>query len=209
MNEKFFSLPLEKQQTILNAGFHVFSRNPYKKSPMREIADAAGISKALLFHYFQNKKELYLYLWETCARLTTEEIEKNRCYEEDDLFDALRKGMEAKLRLMRQYPDLGFFSLRAYYEKDPEVCKEIQESVRKHSSFDLNANKLRLDPEKFVPGLDLEMMYWNMYWVSEGYLWEKSHQGSLDVDEAGRDFERLIRHWESVYLRKNTEVTEE
>ena len=60
MNEKFFSLPQEKQQTILNAGYRVFSQNTYKKSPMSEIAAEAGISKSLLFHYFRNKQELYL-----------------------------------------------------------------------------------------------------------------------------------------------------
>lgn len=69
MNPKFYALPQEKQRAILNAGFHVFSQNTYKKSPMSEIAEAAGISKALLFHYFQNKKELYLFLWDTCARI--------------------------------------------------------------------------------------------------------------------------------------------
>lgn len=62
MNPKFYDLPLKKQQAILNAGFHVFSQNSYKKSPMREIAETAGISKSLLFHYFQNKKDLYLFL---------------------------------------------------------------------------------------------------------------------------------------------------
>ena len=62
MNEKFFSLPIQKQEAMINAGFHVFSQYPYKKSPMNEIAAAAGISKSLLFHYFHNKKELYLFL---------------------------------------------------------------------------------------------------------------------------------------------------
>ena len=55
MNEKFFSLPIEKQEAIINAGYRVFSENSYKKSPMSEIADAAGISKSLLFYYFHNK----------------------------------------------------------------------------------------------------------------------------------------------------------
>ncbi len=59
MNERFYTLPPEKQQRIINAGFRVFSQNSYRKSPMQEIADEAGISKSLLFHYFQNKKELY------------------------------------------------------------------------------------------------------------------------------------------------------
>ena len=56
MNERFFSLPAEKQQAIINAGYRVFSQNSYKNSPVSEIADAAGISKSLLFHYFHNKK---------------------------------------------------------------------------------------------------------------------------------------------------------
>lgn len=76
MNEKFFSLPAEKQQAILNAGYRVFSQNSYKKSPMSEIAGEAGISKALLFHYFRNKKELYLFLWEKCAETTMEYLKK-------------------------------------------------------------------------------------------------------------------------------------
>ncbi len=32
MNEKFFQLPKEKQERIINAGFYVFSKNSYKKS---------------------------------------------------------------------------------------------------------------------------------------------------------------------------------
>ena len=58
MNEKFFSLPEERQRAMLNAGYRVFAHNSYKQSPMSEIADAAGISKALLFHYFGHKKGL-------------------------------------------------------------------------------------------------------------------------------------------------------
>lgn len=56
MNEKFYALPIEKQQAIINAGYRVLSKSSYKKSPMSEIADAAGISKSLLFHYFYNKE---------------------------------------------------------------------------------------------------------------------------------------------------------
>ena len=101
MNPKFFSLPEEKQSAILNAGFHVFSQNTYKKSPMSEIADAANISKSLLFHYFHNKKELYLFLFDTCCRITVEEMTKSGAYEQTDLFGSMDYGMQAKLRLMR------------------------------------------------------------------------------------------------------------
>lgn len=80
MNERFFSLPAEKQQAIINAGYRVFSQNSYKNSPMSEIADAAGISKSLLFHYFRNKKELYMFLWDKCAEVTIEFLTRYNCY---------------------------------------------------------------------------------------------------------------------------------
>ena len=63
MNDKFYALPEEKQSQILNAAYKVFATNQYKKAPTSEIAAEAGISKSLLFHYFHNKLELYLFLW--------------------------------------------------------------------------------------------------------------------------------------------------
>lgn len=92
MNEKFFSLPEEKQQTIINAGYRVFSQNSYKKSPMSEIAAKAGISKSLLFHYFHNKQELYLFLWEHCAKITIRYLTEWGCYEETDLWEMMQNG---------------------------------------------------------------------------------------------------------------------
>ena len=62
MNEKILQSAEEKQQAIINAGFRIFSQNSYKKSPMQKVADAAGISKSLLFHYFHNKKDFYMFL---------------------------------------------------------------------------------------------------------------------------------------------------
>lgn len=205
MNDKYFSLPAERQQAILNAGFHVFSQNTYKKSPMSEIAAAAGISKSLLFHYFHNKKELYLFLWDTCARITVEEMERSGAYEQADLFGSMDRGMQAKLRLMRQYPDIGAFAIRAFYEKDPEVSADIQKSMGQYLAVHAHKKLREISPDDFIPGIDLNMMYMEMYWASEGYLWERIQQGNMDVDEMEQGFRKLVDFWKSVYLRKNRE----
>ena len=202
MNEKFFILPVEKQEAIINAGFRVFSQNSYKKSPMSEIAYAAGISKSLLFYYFHNKKELYLFLWEKCGRITVESLEKSGCYYQKDLFDSMHKGMKAKIEIMRRYPDLGTFVVKAFYEKDPVVNPDIQKSLVKYTSFKTNEKLVNLDPEQFIPGLDLEMMYQDMYWASAGYLWEKMQHGKINVNEIEQDFIKLLDSWKSIYLRK-------
>lgn len=201
MNEKFFSLPEEKQRAILNAGYRVFSRNSYKKSPVSEIADAAGISKSLLFHYFRNKKELYLYLWDTAARTTLEYLAAYQTYEQPDVFATMRRGLQAKTAIMRRWPDMGAFTIKAYYEKDPEVYTEIQESIRLYGSFETNGAAMQLDPADYRPGLDLEMMYQDMFWASEGYVWENLQKEVIDVDRMEADFGRMIDFWEQIYGR--------
>jgi AcrR family transcriptional regulator len=208
MNDKFYALSEEKQDRILNAGFRVFSKNSYKKSPMLEIANEADISKSLLFFYFKNKKELYLFLWDTCARITVEEMTRSGAYEQKDLFGSMDHGMQAKLRLMRQYPDIGVFAVRAFYEKDPEVSADIQKSMGQYLQAHAAKKLQKLDPEDFIPGIDLQMMYKEMYWASEGCLWEYIQRGIMDIDAMEKDFRALLDFWKTVYLRKGREEAE-
>ena len=62
--------------------------------------------------------------------------------------------------------------------------------------------RLNLDPAQFIPGLDIPMMYHDMYWASEGYLWEMVRRGNVNMDQMEADFKKLIDFWKSVYLRK-------
>ena len=202
MNEKFFALPQEKQQAIINAGYRVFSQNSYKNSPMSEIADEAGISKSLLFHYFRNKKELYLFLWDKCAETTVEYLTRYDCYGQKKLFDSMERGMKAKMQIIRLYPDMGNFTIRAFYENDPQISAAIQESYHKYFNLKAEKTRLNLDPEQFIPGLDVAMMYREMYLASEGYLWEMLQRGELDVPRIEQDFTKLMDFWKSVYLKK-------
>lgn len=202
MNRKFFSLPEEKQQAIINAGYRVFSQNTYKNSPMSEIADAAGISKSLLFHYFQNKKELYLFLWEKCAQTTIEFLTKYGCYGQKELFESMERGLRAKMEIIRLYPDMGQFTIKAFYEKDPEINAAIQKSYHKYFQFKADRTRMNLDPQQFIPGLDISMMYREMYWAAEGYLWEAVQRGNVEIGQLEEGFTKLVIFWKSVYLRK-------
>jgi len=202
MNEKFFNLSEEKRVCIINAGYRIFAENSYKKSPVSEIAAEAGISKSLLFHYFRNKKELYLYLLEYAAEITFTYLNDYRCYEKEDIFEIMLRGLTAKINMMKKYPDITRFTLRAYYETDAEVADEIKALIGRTASYGANSSKLKLDPTQFKDGLDLEMMYNDMYFASEGYLWENTRSGIIDVDKAERDFRKMINFWKSLYLKQ-------
>lgn len=202
MNDKFYSLPEEKKQAIINAGYRVFSQNSYKKSPMSNIAAEAGISKSLLFHYFQNKKELYLFLLENAADTTLQYLEEYHCYEQSDFFETLTRGIKAKIHIMKKYPELTAFALKCYYEKDEDVCADVQKIIEQYSSFSDNSALYNLDPKQFIPGLNIQMMYYDILWASEGYIWEKMQQNDVNADDVEQDFMKMIDFWKSIYLRK-------
>lgn len=113
----------------------------------------------------------------------------------------MHKGLKAKASIMKKYPDMGTFVIKAYYEKDPEICNDIQKDIRQKGVYKQNQKVVNLNPDVFKPGLDLEMMYRDMYLASEGYLWEKLQQDNIDVDEMEQDFVKMIEFWEKIYLR--------
>jgi len=60
-----------------------------------------------------------------------------------------------------------------------------------------------INPDDFIPGIDLQMMYREMYWASEGCLWEYMQRGIINVEAMEKDFRSLIEFWKKVYLRRD------
>ena len=134
--------------------------------------------------------------------ICTQNLTKYDCYGQKDLFESMTRGMKAKMDIIRRYPYMAAFTIKAFYEKDPDISAAVQERYHKHFNFKASHTLLNLDPEQFVPGLDLEMMYWDMHRASEGYLWELVQRGDVDMERMERDFTRMIGFWKSIYLRK-------
>ena len=202
MNEKFYALPQDKQDRILNAGFRVFSKYSYKKSPMLEIANEADISKSLLFFYFRNKKELYLFLMKKAEELTMKYLMDSGCYGESDIFEMMYKGLLAKAELMKKYPDMSNFALKAYYEDDEEVKGELQKIIEPYTKLKTNKTLPNLNPEDYKEGLDLGLMYQDMFLASEGYVYRMQQEGDIDVNKMVSDYRRIINFWKKLYLRE-------
>lgn len=202
MNNKFFSLSIEKQQRIINAAYKVFSENSYKKAPMSEIADEGGVSKALLFHYFINKKELYMYLWENAIEITRKEIIEYKTLETSDFFEMLKRSLLSKCSIMRKHPHIYAFSLRAYYETFPEIKEVIQKSYSKAS----NASEIivfeKIDTSVLRKDIDLKSMYSEIFYAVDGYMLNKYRSGQIIPDEIENEIEELIELWKKIYTER-------
>jgi AcrR family transcriptional regulator len=50
----------ERRKQLLDLGIEIFSTQPYEEISIEGLAEAAGISKGLLYHYFKSKREFYV-----------------------------------------------------------------------------------------------------------------------------------------------------
>jgi AcrR family transcriptional regulator len=50
----------ERRRQLLDAGSELFAHHSYEEISMRQIAEAAGVSKPLLYHYFPSKNDLFM-----------------------------------------------------------------------------------------------------------------------------------------------------
>jgi AcrR family transcriptional regulator len=58
--EQFANIRKERKLQIIEAALEVFAQNGFHKASISEIAKEAGISKGLLYNYFQDKEELLI-----------------------------------------------------------------------------------------------------------------------------------------------------
>ncbi len=89
----------ERRRQLLELGRELFAAHSYEELSMADIARAAGISKALLYHYFPSKKEYFQATLAVAAEQLRELTEPDP---ELPPIDALRSSLEAYLGWIEQ-----------------------------------------------------------------------------------------------------------
>ena len=201
MNDKFNSLSDERQKMIINGAMKCFSIHGYEKASMADIAKEAGVSKALLFHYFETKKKLFLYLWNLTAEKTRESLVTSDVEGDKDFFSAMEKGLKAKMDLARSWPWMAIFAVKAWYEDDPEVSPDITKSTDPYAKVTGETMRLLYPDTDFRDDLDIGVMYKDMYYMSEGYLWHEMQRGKIDPNKMEEEYMSFIKLWRKAYLK--------
>ena len=89
----------ERRRQLLDAGGRLFTEHSFEELTMREIAQAAGVSKPLLYHYFPSKIDLFKAAVSEKAQQLREAIEPPR---EGTPFDRLAASIDAYLAWIEQ-----------------------------------------------------------------------------------------------------------
>ena len=139
MNDKFFDLKKDKQDRIINAALQVFALNGYRHASTDDIVKLASISKGLLFHYFESKLGLYVFLYEYSSRFMLLEFSREIKETDNDLFLLMKKMETGRMRVLKMYPYMRRFLDMAEKEEWQVAVDAVAEA---HKNYE---DKIRND----------------------------------------------------------------
>ena len=119
-------LKVYEKEKILDECFNIFVENGYTCTSTAMLAKAAGISKALIFHHFKSKKNLYIEILERCFDKMASEIshEPSKVYK--DYFEAKEQSGIHRVEYLKKNPKVNKLLFEAFYSTPTELKDEIK-----------------------------------------------------------------------------------
>ena len=152
--EVFEKLPEEKKEKILKACMEVFAEKGYEGASTNEIVQKAGISKGILFHYFGNKKNLFLYILDRTLERAVDEINSKLEPLPSDIFERISVTGMIKMKMAIEQP-LLYKLLFVTFVNTPDSLKvAAQERLKKLTDIALPMIYNGLDFSKIRKGVD-------------------------------------------------------
>jgi AcrR family transcriptional regulator len=117
--------PDDRRNELLALGAEVFGQRPYDEVRIDEIAERAGVSRALMYHYFPDKRAFFAAVvraeGERLFEATNTPPESGQ-----SLFDQLRAGVLAYLRYDEEHPHGAWTAYVGMGRSDP-VLRGIED----------------------------------------------------------------------------------
>jgi AcrR family transcriptional regulator len=98
--------PEDRRAELLALGAEVFGKRPYDEVRIDEIAERAGVSRALMYHYFPDKRAFF-------AAVVKDEA--------DRLYEATQNLPPTGLTMFEEIR-IGVLGYMAYHEQNPEAA---------------------------------------------------------------------------------------
>ncbi len=112
------------ESQILDAAQNVFQRKGMDGSRMQEIADEAGINKAMLHYYYRSKKMLFEAVFKGAFSLLAPQLNKI-LNDDSSIFDKIKSFSNNYISFVIKHPYLPNFILQEL-NRNPDFVKKLQ-----------------------------------------------------------------------------------
>ena len=115
----------ERRAQLLALGLELFSQSPYDELKIDVVAEKAGISKGLLYHYFPTKRAFYVGVLRAAAQ---DLLQITAFDEESPPLERAQQGIDAYLRYVETHRVAYVALLRGGVGFDAEVSAVIEDT---------------------------------------------------------------------------------
>lgn len=117
------------EEKIFEAAFRVFQLKGFKGARMQEIADEAGINKAMLHYCFKNKELLFESVFMNAFGKLAPQI--NEIFKsQDSIFEKIKKFTDSYISFVMDYPFLPQFIIQEMNNNPEFVTKFLKKENR-------------------------------------------------------------------------------
>ena len=139
----------DTEQQILEAAQKVFIRKGLDGARMQEIANEAGINKALLHYYFRSKEKLFNRIFENALAGVFEVI--NGCIHEDgDIFVFIETFVDHYLTILKENPFIPNFIFNEI-NSHPERIGLISDKMKLNIPGFIRMTEQGITRKKIIP----------------------------------------------------------
>lgn len=197
-----------KVQKIYNAALQEFSQRGYDEASTNRIAKAAGISKALMFHYVKSKEELFLLLLDYCQKTIAEDYWNKLNWQEKDIFKRLLQSYTLQIDLMKRNPWIFDFTNLTFETKSEKINQKVADIAKQqHSSCNKDLFQ-GIDETKFRTGLNVERCKQLILWGNIGFTNEileelkKTDRDQIDYQAIADKLTQYLEDLKDVFYEK-------
>lgn len=203
MLSKIVNLEDKRRDAIINAALKEFATKGFDEASTNAIAKESGISKGLMFHYVNSKKDLFLFLYDYCTEMVDKEYFKLMNFNERDIFERLRQSYLLQLELLQKHPWIFEFNKISAVTKSDEINKELEERKKGKQSLCYETMYDLIDESKFREGLDVERCKQLIFWANIGFT-NQILEDIRNSEEKGLDYDKIIAQLDGYFndLRK-------
>ncbi|KEJ00880.1 TetR family transcriptional regulator [Clostridium botulinum A2B7 92] len=169
MNDNLKNIPEDKKEAILEAALEEFAIGGYENASTNKIVEKAGISKGLLFHYFGNKKGLFVYVYNYYFEFLKRELYMKVDTKERDILERVKKWTIIKMELINKYPSVFMLFIKSTLNMPKDMnstLEKIQSKERKEAYENFLSN---IDYSKFKENIDIQKCLKILMWTLEKY----------------------------------------
>ncbi len=156
MNEK----SKNSKNTILNVAMDEFAEHGYKQGSTNRITEKSGFSKGLIFHYFGNKRKLYLECVKKALDEYMEDLQYHIDLNEKDFFErAWKATMVINQKIGRKQYIYNMILADFYLLSEEDGFSDFKQIKDNHGNNAINLFYENIDLTIFRKDIPIEKIY--------------------------------------------------